>query len=306
MKKLDSISPFIITPAEFNSILSTQPTEGKIIYIDWIHVKKDGIAIPKDKFIEAEYEMFGKSTQRCCVYKDNFYVLDGYYCYAYEEGEKPEFPDWWNYWISTLDKDGNSSYHGTKVVLVSSSNSSGSSGSFIDDLFHYKYTRKVKELSLSVTIDYVKLSRMKIPFPIPAIRTLEQMTADQLGSNVHNDTFKLVKTLIEQYVMDFSVPYPYQVCTENLPVLQDIVFYGCKTHDQVAYQEFSYTYKVCDIYVKVSVKKVGETEVLVNFKNITDITEDSYLTWTNQMNKECLGCIVNVYNESTYKEAEHD
>lgn len=296
MKKLDSISPFIITPSEFNTILSSEMKNDNIICIDWIHVKKDGTAIPKDKFIRAEYDMFEKAVQRCCTQEDKFYLLDGYYCYVYEKDDKPSLPEWWTYWIGELDKEKKKDYYGTSLV----------SSSFVDNLFHYKYTRKVKEVSLSITIDYVKLSRLKIPFPIPVIRTIEQMTVDQLGSNVHNDTFKLVRTLIEEYVMDFSVPYPYQVCTENLPTLQDIVFYGCKTHDQVAYQEFSYTYKVCDTHIKASVKKVSETEVLVNFKNITDITEDSYLTWTNQMNKECLDCIAKIQNESTYKEVEHD
>lgn len=298
VSQLREISPFIVTPQEFDSI-SANNIGDAMACMAWLHLTRKGL-------IESEHELLSYDVQRCCTYDEEkqTYDMDLYWCSISESDEEPVVPNWWTVLKSAIS----ASSYGVKMICVnvddmtsgasSDSSSSSSSSSSLDSIYKGRYTNEVEKLDFTITLDWTKIAKMKKCAPVPILGTVSSF-----AFRMTEDADIGMEKYVEAYLSDLTVAYHTFGPVQDEPCLQDIIFHGCPTHDQVIQQDFSYSYKVNGITIECEVKKDGDSCTL-HFTS--DVPEDlrCYIGWNDSICEEFLSSIESISDASTYRRKE--
>ena len=295
VSQLTEMSPFILTVQEFNSI-STNNVGDAMACMAWLHLTRKGL-------IEAEHELLSYDVQRCCTYDEDkqTYDMDLYWCSISESDEEPVLPHWWTLLKSAMS----ASSYGVKMIRVNAddmtsgaSSSSSSSSSLIDSIYNSRYSSEVEKLDFTMTLDWTKIAKMKKCAPIPILGTVTSF-----AFRMTEDADIGMEKYVEAYLSDLTVAYHTFGPLQDEPCLQDIIFHGCPTHDQVIQQDFSYSYKINTITIKCEVKKDGD---LCTLHFTSDVPEDlrCYIGWNESISEEFLSSIESVSDASSYRRKE--
>lgn len=117
---------------------------------------------------------------------------------------------------------------------------------------------------------------------------------------------KTVKN-VEAYLVDASIAWHTFGPLQNEPCLQDIVFHGCPTHDQIIQQDFTYSYKINNITIVCEVSKLvsDPTKCTLRFTTLPTslpITSNSlYIAWNSSVSESMLRCVDYISDASIYR-----
>lgn len=282
--------PFLIPYNKFISM-----TEKKeVTAMDETLYKVEWVRMSRKNLIEREYELLSKEAQACCTENDDYTLdFDGIFCLVHKTDEEIELPEWWQMCIDTYDKLDVKNYYGSYVVA---------SSLFLDE-YKTRLTKEIYQLSLTITLDWEKLRKLVKCMPVPVVDHINNIVIDETGG-VLDETMKDFASTKENatwYIEDKSVIYPNFYSEKVSLCMQDIVFHGCPLHDQVAKEEFTYSYETRQRKVTCKVTPLEGTKIKLHFT--TEKKEDPYfyLVWNGLMNDDMMDCILSITDASTYR-----
>lgn len=302
ISELEAISPFIASATLYDSIVADK-VGNTIANMDWIHLTRKNL-------IKSEYALLCYEAKQCCSYDEErqVYDMDLYWCVIYEN--TPTLPSWWNSIIELLDEG----KYGTTQIQVNvesdaytkvDDGSSSSTSNPLDNLYIERYSNEVEKLDLLITLDWTTLASSQKCFPIPFLGTSSQIARRMCGAMEEDELWfqKTVKN-VEAYLVDPSIAWHTFGPLQNEPCLQDIVFHGCPTHDQVIQQEFTYSYKINDITIVCEISKLvsDPTKCTIRFTTLTlPIDSSLYIAWNSSVSESILKCVDYISDASTYR-----
>lgn len=282
--------PFLIPYNKFISMTEKKEVTAmdKTLYkVEWIRMTRKGL-------IEREYDLLSKEAQACCVENDEYTLdFDGVFCLVHDEDKDIELPSWWKECVDAYDKVKMEGYHGTYLVA---------SSLFIDE-YKTRLTKQITKLSLTMTVDWKKLSKLVKCMPVPVVDHINNIVIDETGGVLSEDMadFKSTKDNATWYIEDKSVTYPNFYSEKVKICLQDIVFHGCKTHDQVAKEEFTYNYETRERKIECKVTPLEGTKIKLHFTTDENDAPFFYLVWNSLMTEDMMDCITSITDASTYR-----
>jgi len=277
IEELKSKCPFLINRERWNKIKSYMTSSSGADDTVTLHA----IHLHHLPLIEAEANLLSDQA-RDCLYplEDNEYELDGYYIFI----DDVNIPDYWKEKVSD-------------VIEVPSI--------IFDDTFIGTATPIIKKLDLIYIVRWRSLMKCNKCIGIPVIDTLEGIAKDTLGIEDDETVNLTIDRVKELYDDPFFTYLNFSSLLDKSDItLQDIVFYGCPSHDRVLDKEYSYKYKLSNgISIVARVKKLSSDIAIVNFM-LDNVEGEDYYLYYNHFLSGYLGKnkpVVSIYDNSTYK-----
>lgn len=312
ISELEAISPFIVNVSLYDNIIGNK-VGNTIANMDWIHLTKKNL-------IKSEYKLLCYEARQCCTYDEEreVYDMDLYWCAIYED--VPTLPTWWNSIIELLEEG---KYGTTQIqVNIESDAYSKVDGSSVpseddklhisnplDNLYIERYSKEVQKLDILIRLDWTILATLQKCFPVPFLGTSKDITRRMCGAIDEDEAwFKNIMKNVEAYLVDPSIAWHTFGPLQNEPCLQDIVFHGCPTHDQMTQQEFTYSYKINDITIVCKVSKIASdpNKCILIFTTSTKLIDSGlYIAWNNSISEGLLKCIDHISDGSVYNTKRH-